>query len=89
MPELRVASINPFWTSEAHAALRALVADGRTTSADDLYKVDGLGRPENPNAVGALFREAHRVGDIERIGYMPSVRASRHGAVVAIWRAAR
>lgn len=74
------------WRERAEAAVDALIVEGQPFTAEEVCRI--AGRPDRPNAVGALLLGAARRGAVRRVGYRPARRAERHGAVLAIWQAA-
>lgn len=75
------------WLPQAEAALARRVHTGRDFTVDDLRsEVDA--EPHHQNAWGALLHVAARRDEIRKVGYRQSTRRDRHGAVVAVWRAA-
>ena len=75
-------------------AIQTLIAKGRDFTAEDVR--DQLrDKPavlavmaERPNLLSAHFAGASRSGDIRPVGFTIPVRASRHGSVIRVWRAA-
>ena len=75
-------------------AIQALIAKGRDFTAEDVR--DQLrDKPavlavmaERPNLLSAHFAGASRSGDIRPVGFTIPARASRHGSVIRVWRAA-
>ena len=49
--------------------------------------VEQIGQPDHVNWHGILATKLKREGKINRIGYRPSTRKERNGAVVAVWEA--
>jgi hypothetical protein len=56
-------------------------------TADDV-RDRGVPDPPTPQAWGARFLAASKAGQIRRIGYQPSRRASVHAHPVAVWEGA-
>jgi hypothetical protein len=76
------------WKASAWEVLQELAGSGATFTADDLVARVGLpgsGRPNDSNAVGALFSAAARDGLIVRTGYRKAGRAASHARVLATW----
>lgn len=75
-------------------AIEACAATGRDFTAEDVR--DQLrDKPavlavmaERPNLLSAHFAGASRSGDIRPVGFTIPARASRHGSVIRVWRAA-
>ena len=75
-------------------AIQALINTGRDFTAEDVR--DQLrDKPavlavmaERPNLLSAHFAGASRSGDIRPVGFTIPARASRHGSVIRVWRAA-
>lgn len=80
----KVAEHNPRWMDEAKAMIRHLAAVEPQFTSDALR--DRLRAPPHQNCVGAAFRAVAREGQIERIGYVKADSASRHAAVIGLWR---
>lgn len=73
------------WLAWALDELAVLARTGLEFTAADLMQV--VGAPDHPNRIGAAFRAARRTGLIEPTGsVVPSTAASRHGAIVRVWR---
>lgn len=57
---------------------------GATFTADTL--TEAIGRPHGRgDAIGAVFSNARRRGEIRAIGFQPSTRPERHGNPIRIW----
>ena len=65
----------------------ALAATGHPFVSDDV--ADGMPDLDHPNRLGAIMRAAAAEGLIEAVGYQPSTKPSRHGAIVRVWRGRR
>ena len=70
------------WSNEALLVFLTLES-GTTITADELREL--AGNPPTPNAMGAVFRSAHKQGLIRTIAYLPSTQPSRHGGMVRLW----
>lgn len=57
--------------------------DGFMFTSDDL--VEAVGLPPSVNCVGAFLHSMGQRGWIVKRGFKPATRASRHGAIVALW----
>ena len=75
-------------------AIQALIASGRDFTAEDVRE-QLRDKPavlavmaERPNLLSAHFAGASRSGDIRPVGFTIPARASRHGSVIRVWRAA-
>lgn len=75
-----------FWRDRADAAIKALAAEQREFTAEDVRKL--AGSPTHPNAFGSRFLAAARSGLIRKTGYRNSKRASLHAHPIAVWRGA-
>lgn len=73
------------WRMEAMHHIEFLASTGREFTADNVRQA--VGEPDHPNRWGAVFLAARRAGLIEPTGtIVPSTTASRHGAIVRVWR---
>lgn len=75
-------------------AIQTLIATGRDFTAEDVRE-QLRDKPavlavmaERPNLLSAHFAGASRSGDIRPVGFTIPARASRHGSVIRVWRAA-
>lgn len=80
------------WTTSAEHAISALAIGyrrtGATFTADDLHEITG--KPDNSHWTGQAFTSAQRRGEIVKTGaYVPSLRRTRKGSILAVWRAAQ
>lgn len=57
-------------------------------TADDLREMVG-DPPAHGDAMGAVFRKAHRSGVIQRVGFTTSTRPDAHGRALRTWRRMR
>jgi len=78
------------WAERANTWIAGLPTGRYFTSNDLLQHVDlphpDAAKPNQNNAVGAIFSSASKRGLIRKTGdYEPSIRAANRGAVVAIW----
>lgn len=77
---------DPFWTSTALSAIRALAATGRPftvyEAACDPY---GVTEPPHENYWGSLASLAKHLGIIKAVGWVPSPRPSRNGGICRLW----
>jgi hypothetical protein len=71
---------DPWAVSAWRTAIRYLASTGRPFSADDGHEL-GAPMPNQPGALGGLFKGAVQNGAIRPIGYVPSRRPSRRGGV--------
>ena len=74
------------WKENGLSLLMTLVAAGQEVTAEDVRS--WLGDPPVPNAMGALFLAACKIGIIERVGYRRSGRTKRHAGLMGIYRRA-
>ena len=82
----RVSGHHPAWISKAVDALRRIAAAQVEFTSDHLQAVLQE-RPPTPNAVGAAFSAASKMGICEKTGtWRPSTRPEAHGRAVAVWR---
>lgn len=72
-----------FWKDRADAAIKALAAEGREFTAEDVRK--RAGDPSRPNAMGARFSAAATAGLIRYVKHQKSTRPSLHACKVAVW----
>jgi NAD(P)-dependent dehydrogenase (short-subunit alcohol dehydrogenase family) len=75
------------WADVGWDELDLLARSGRLFTADDL--IAEVGSAPSPSAIGALFRQASRIGLIECVGTTTSVRISRHGGLTRLWVGSR
>lgn len=75
---------NDAWRQAAQTFILRLNENEMFTS-DDL--VEAVGLPPSVNGVGAFLHSMAQKGWIVKRGFKPATRASRHGAIVAIWEA--
>ena len=75
-------------------AIQTLIAAGRDFTAEDVRE-QLRDKPavlavmaDRPNLLSAHFAGASRSGWIRPVGFTIPVRASRHGSVIRVWRAA-
>jgi len=78
---------DPDWKQDFARVVMSFARFGVEFTSDDVCAV--VGRPPNQNAVGAAMHKMSQTGQIERVGYQPSRRTDRHGAIIAVWRGAR
>jgi hypothetical protein len=78
-------AVSTAWKRKADSAIEELSYTREDFTADEVRAVAGA-PPGHPNAMGARFAYAARLGIIARVGYRPSDRADRHRNPVAIWR---
>ena len=76
-----------FWKDRADAAIKALAAEGREFTAEDVRHL--AGSPTRANAFGSRFLSAARKGLIRKVGYRNSTRPSLHAHPVAVWVGAK
>lgn len=76
-----------FWKDRADAAIKALAAEGRDFTAEDVRHL--AGSPTHPNAFGSRFLSAARRGIIRKVGYRNSNRPSLHAHPIAVWSGAK
>lgn len=76
------------WKTAVDRQIARLAATGRPFTADDVSTVVGDSPTGSQGAMGARFMAASRRGVIQRIGYVPSGRASVHAHPVAQWKGA-
>ena len=82
----RVGVHHPEWISKAVDAIRRIAAAQVEFTSDELQAVMQE-RPPTPNAVGAAFSAAHKMGICEKAGgYRKSTRPEAHSRVIAVWR---
>lgn len=74
------------WRADAEAELRRITAQGEDATADRLRAAVGV--PSEPNLMGNVFMAASVRGELRKVGYIHSKASSRHGGVIAVWRAA-
>lgn len=74
------------WFELAHAALDAVLAEGRQFTTDDLR--DKVPAPGHPNWWGTFFAAARESERIKSIGFQLSKSRSRKGGILRIWTAA-
>ena len=85
----QVAEHDPLWIKKVLTLIILTSEDTETFTADDIrYRAtdEGWSQPKHPNAWGAAFSTAAKMGLIERVGYRPSATPSAHARVVAVWR---
>jgi len=71
------------WVDEALEYVAVFAALDVPFSADDLRRV--VRTPPHPNAVGTVFKIAHRRGWITPTNYIPSTNPSRRGGALRQW----
>lgn len=72
-----------FWKDRADAAIKALAAEQREFTAEDVRKL--AGDPTHANAMGARFSAAAKAGIITYVKHRKSTRPSLHACKVAVW----
>lgn len=72
------------WVNDAIPVVLEQARDGRPFTADKFHAF--LPVPEHNNWFGVLIAAMKNRGLIEKVGYVPSTRKERNGAVVASWR---
>jgi len=74
---------NAFWRTKARVELDLLAKSGMEFSADDITAICGV--PDEPNAIGAMFAQAHKQGLIRPVGTRTGDRPDRHSGSQRIW----
>ena len=73
--------------NHAITQIRELASERQTFSSDDLYPLLEV-EPDDPNQVGAAFREAARLGIIQSTdNYVRSKRREAKGRRISVWEA--
>lgn len=74
------------WVREAERIISLVVRRQRLFTTDDLWEA-GLPSPREPRALGAVMREAARLGICEATGeYRRSERAACHTRPIRVWK---
>lgn len=76
------------WRERVDDAIRLLAAGGGEFTADDVREMTGA-PPSHPNAMGARFFHAAKVGVIRSVGFKKSERASLHAHHIRVWTGTR
>jgi hypothetical protein len=76
---------NDAWKTLALQWVIWLASNRPTFTSDDIWAC-GVPKPREPRALGAVFREASKMGMIEPVGYQQTAQVSRHRAPIRVWR---
>ena len=71
------------WMDDAIATILGIAQSQEVLSADDLRRE--LRPAPHSSMVGTAFKEAHRLGYIERVGDKNSSAKSRNGSMIRTW----
>jgi hypothetical protein len=71
------------WKNQMQACIRTYAKTAQEFTAEDVLTI--VGRPNNPNAIGAQFLGAVRSGIIKKVGYRTARRKQRHAGQVAVY----
>jgi hypothetical protein len=73
------------WQFDALCFIRSRVDAGERVTSDDVrYE---LGDPPTPNMMGAVFRDAHKMGLIVQVGTARAKHAPRKSGLILQWGA--
>lgn len=84
---------DPVWLAKAELAVASLAQTGADFTTDDAWAAldrDGVERPREPRAMGAVFNNARRSGLIEPTGvWVQSASSVNHARDLRVWRGVR
>lgn len=75
------------WKRMVQHCIRTLAKTAQEFTAEDVLEI--VGRPANPNAIGAQFMSALRNHIIMKVGYRTARRKERHAGMVAVYLGAQ